>query len=622
MVGCDKISNMNLNDTPKKYPRVLQTRSIITRRNLIRIICIILINFMLIQSNILASTITDNNDPERTRAPENDQSLVFAESSKGLPSTGEYNFITFGDFNQDQEIDIAFGGEDWALESTQGLYAYTGNGGGSWTSASDGLPTTNSWGGLKLGDADGDGYLELYATDEHWGTSTNSGLKVWEYRADSWSDSNTHVSTPLPFGQPNNVVLDDITGNSKLDLVICKRTGLDYYQNNGGNPVVWADRSDGLATTSEFMGLAVADINKDGLKDIVTSDYTGNEYIYIQAQTGDTWLDYSSTIDSGGITYGIDIGDVNDDSHMDIVFGNTDGGLLCWLGNSGGADGTDFQWLNGSTNLISNNIYNQLQLVDIDQDDDLDIIAPEGANGKGIQIYLGNGNTDPGYDIIWEKATKTKLPTNGYWYGVNCYDINDDGALDIVGASWGMGVRAYLNNINNNIELFNLHITADDITLEPESPTEGDDVIFNAKITNDGDWDTSEFTVEFLIDDEPLGPEDTIDNLKSKYELILNRTWVATEGPHNITVELEAFNINFETDDTDNTAEKYFTVQEKLETQDEKNESDESEFPSSLIIIVIIIVVIIIIVIILLLKRRKKSTEYLTVEAIDESEDD
>jgi len=110
-----------------------------------------------------------------TRSP---RALSFTENSTGLPSSGDYNYIAFGDFNIDGNIDIAFGGEDYGTPNTVGLKAYTGNGGTSWSSASTGLWTGNSWGGLALEDADADGYIELYATDEYWGTDNSSGLKV------------------------------------------------------------------------------------------------------------------------------------------------------------------------------------------------------------------------------------------------------------------------------------------------------------------------------------------------------------------------------------------------------------------------------------------------------------
>jgi hypothetical protein len=559
-----------------------------------------------------------------------DSSLFFLESSQGLPKNGDYNFIALEDINNDDEIDIAFGSGGWPVPNTFGLYAYTGDGGNSWEPSSNGLSTRNTWGGLELTDADEDGYIELYAPDEPWGSSSNSGLKVWEYRDGSWTDSIRHISTPVPYGVPNNVVLADVTGNSREDMVVCKNKGLNYFQNNGGNPVTWEERSEGLSNIREFTGAAIADINKDGLSDIVASDYSGNEYIYIQSSTGDLWSDYSASLDSGGITYGIEIGDVNDDSHMDLVFGTTGGGLLCWLGNSGGSDGTDFQWVNGSADLISDNIYNQIQLVDIDQDGDLDIIGPEGNNEEGIQIYLGNGNTAPGMDIGWELAKNTNLPDFGNWYGANYADINDDGFLDIVGASWGYGVRVWLNNINSDLKQFNLHITDDDLAFSTEQLYDGEEVTIKVTITNNGELDAPEFMVKFLIDNQQLDTVENVVSLSVNNEIQLEKTWMATQGEHTVRIEVEVANNDFEVDIGDNFAERKISVRERdtIDPVDNKSNSSDGSTTFSFVtspfflITVILIIVIVLIIVMVWRRKRTKTVQFIEVEVLEPTGDD
>jgi hypothetical protein len=423
--------------------------------------------FMLLLTNliIIFSDSSINNDqsiviaePEQPIGPtRGSRSLGFTENSTGLSSSGDYNFIAFGDFNNDNDIDIASGGEDYSFANTLGLVAYTGNGGASWSSASTGLWTGNSWGGLALEDTDEDGYTELFATDERWGSDNNSGLKAFEYRSGSWTDSTTYVSTPLSSGRPDNVVVTNVTGDSRPDIVVSNSSGsgLAYYENTGGNPATWQVKSNGLATSSEFTAIAVGDMNKDGLKDIVALDYSGGEHMYIQRTTGALWAEYSTGLTVSGTQLGVAIGDVNIDGHMDIIYGGHGNGIKCLLGNSGGSSGgTSFLWTTANTGLTTGGRYSQIQVVDIDLDSDLDIIAPEAAsNSIGIQIYLGNGSTNPGMNLGWSLAANTNLITTGYWYGSNCYDINGDGSLDIVAASWGNGIKCYLNNLSSSIDL-------------------------------------------------------------------------------------------------------------------------------------------------------------------------
>jgi hypothetical protein len=372
------------------------------------------------------------------------RALSFTKSSAGLPEDGGYNFVAFGDFNNDAEVDIAFGGENYGGGiNTVGLYAYTGDGGAGWTDASDGLTAEYSWGGLAIADADGDGAMELYATDEHWGASNNQGLKAYEYQSGSWTDSITQVTTPVPTGGPDNVIVMDITGDDKLDMVVCLRNGIQYFENQGGNPAVWLDKSLGLATSGEFTAAAVADMNGDDLLDIVACDYNNNEYIFIQTLSGNLWEEHSDGLTTTGTTLGTGVGDVNGDGHTDIIYGTRDNGMYCWLGNSGGGSGgTAFTWTEANTGLPTSGRYSGIAVADIDSDGDLDIIAPRGSGGKGIEIYLGSGAATPS----WTKTSPTGLAETGDWYGASVYDIDGDGSLDIAGASWGDGIGVWLNN--------------------------------------------------------------------------------------------------------------------------------------------------------------------------------
>jgi hypothetical protein len=412
-----------------------------------------------IRSDGISGAMKDNQGIEisnlNTRGSIRDVSaLGFEESSAGLPSTGDYNFATAVDFNNDSKLDLAFGGEDWDVQNTVGLYAYTGNGGSSWTSSSTGLWPGNSWGGLAFADADEDGYIELYATDEDWGSKNNSGVKVWEFRNGRWNDSSVHVSSPDTYGQPCNVIITNVTGDSRLDMVVMRYSGVKYFENQGGNPCTWKERSSGLRQSDWFTAGAVGDLNKDGLPDIVAGRYSG-EHLWVQSTTGNLWADYSSTVNAPGYQIGAVIADVNNDTHMDIIFGTTTPsngyGVYCLLGNSGGMDGKSFSWTKANTGLPTIERYGQIQVVDIDQDGDLDIIAPCATNDNGIEIYLGNGSTNPGMDLGWTKATGINLTNKGDWYGTWCADINQDGSQDIIGASWGSGVRVWLNNLTRDV---------------------------------------------------------------------------------------------------------------------------------------------------------------------------
>ncbi len=453
------------------------------------LIMLIAINFIPIQFNInFTSTYGEHETEDISEVthppsiPRSRQALGFTEISTGLMSSGNFNFLDIADFNSDGNLDIGVTAED-SSSTVAGVLAYAGNGGISWTNTSTGLWKGNSWAGMALADVDSDGYMEFYATDDNSGNSNNSGLKVWEFRNGNWTDSPTHVRSPAPIGRPINVFITNVTGDNKLDIVLCNNSGIRYYQNNGGNPATWTQRSSGLNTSGMFTALAVADMNKDGLKDIVACDYTGNngEHLFIQSTSGNLWSYYGTTFNLPGTCIGLTVGDVNNDTHMDMLYGshNNNFGVRCLLGNSGGVSGTSFTWTPANIGLPSNRRYYGLKLVDIDDDSDLDLVAGCSSSSRGMHIYLGNGSTNPGMNMGWTKATNTNLVSNGDWYSVDCEDLNNDGSLDIVAVSYGMGVKAWLNNITPDINppdvIINLtitNITTNSITVNWTAPAD------------------------------------------------------------------------------------------------------------------------------------------------------
>jgi ribosomal protein S27AE len=371
----------------------------------------------------------------------------------GLPTSGDYNGIAVGDIDGDGDDDMAFGGEDYGSTNTVGMYVYTGNGAGTWSSASTGLPTTDTWGGCAFGDADGDGNIELYSGDEGWGASgsTNKGVGAWEYSSGSWST--TGITSPESTNTVDSVKLQNITGDSSLDLAIAFSTsskGLKVYTGSGSSPISWTSFSSGLPTSGEYTQVCAIDLNNDGLQDLAGCNYgSGGVKIYTQGST--SWTEYTSSLPNSlksGSFDGMEVGDVDNDGNADIIGATSGNGLKLALGNGGGSDGKTFSWTdvtsNLPTNLKSGRIF-QIVLRDIDGDGDLDLLAPHYSNG-GLHLYLGNGTVASGSSFRFTEVTGKGLPTAGTYVGANFLDFDNDGILDIAGATWGTGVKVYRSN--------------------------------------------------------------------------------------------------------------------------------------------------------------------------------
>lgn len=80
-------------------------------------------------------------------------------ASIGLPVSGSYMDLVSADFDKDGNPDVGTVG----YLVTAGIHVYYGDGIGSWTEDSSGLPTGNSYLGVDDGDFDGDGWADLVA---------------------------------------------------------------------------------------------------------------------------------------------------------------------------------------------------------------------------------------------------------------------------------------------------------------------------------------------------------------------------------------------------------------------------------------------------------------------------
>jgi hypothetical protein len=78
---------------------------------------------------------------------------VWSEVSGSLPTTGKYYSVWMDDVNHDDYADLAAVGD--------GVHLWLGDGGSTWTEASNGLPWTDQWNGVTLGDINLDGHMDM-----------------------------------------------------------------------------------------------------------------------------------------------------------------------------------------------------------------------------------------------------------------------------------------------------------------------------------------------------------------------------------------------------------------------------------------------------------------------------
>ena len=310
-----------------------------------------------------------------------------------------------------------------------------------------------------------------------------------------------------------DVALVDVDGDGDLDAAIAVEMGANrLYINDGQGHFTWKQGALGTKAHDTEHVLS-ADFNRDGYPDLIFVAEEDHAHQLFLGGPGGEFTDASDRLPKMSEGNGLAVGDVNGDGLPDIVIGNS--GEERW--NKLRASGQNFLWLNDpkqpgtfidatATNLPAYEDDTQdIALADLDGDGDLDMVVANESppnrvlmnDGKGhfreapkalqlltsletreVHVFDANGDKRP--DILflnltsnnkkWDKdpqarllinkgrgkfrdETKARLPANRFssWGGM-VMDFNHDGHPDlIVGAIDVPGfkplqLRAYAND--------------------------------------------------------------------------------------------------------------------------------------------------------------------------------
>ena len=263
----------------------------------------------------------------------------------------------------------------------------------------------------------------------------------------SYTQVTNGLTTPEFEGGRSDCRINDINMDGHPDIVTMGDHGNPGIGSNQHGIIVWF--GDGEGNFQNFMtgnlgygGIAVGDVNNDGMKDIgygIHHNYSSTDLgdqlleVALGDGTGMSWTPWDDGLAEEGQDWGMfgtDFGDVDNDGDLDVVsisFGSGDG-LHVYLNQGDGTWVHSFGYLNGNSDML-------VEFGDFNNDGFLDFIAGHESGTAFFGDGTGNfQNNDTGLPVLGSFDTRT---------GISAGDVNNDGAKDIAFTVYSGGLKVY-----------------------------------------------------------------------------------------------------------------------------------------------------------------------------------
>jgi len=273
---------------------------------------------------------------------------------------------------------------------------------------------------VAAGDLDGDGKIDLVVANNTDGTvsilhnTSEIGGIVFQSIGD------------LPCGGfPQGVAIADIDGDGKPDVIVSSQDGGIAVLRN-------QSVGDSLAFSSAvyFMppngcgGMAVADLDGDGLPDIVAANgYSTVSVFRNTSAPGNIAFAPSTDLTGPPSVYSIAIGDLNGDGKLDIVAGSNGENLVSAFRNTSATGTISF---GPRVDYAPGSLSWNLALGDLYGNGMLDLVVPNTSVGT-VSVFANASSAD---SIIFNPPLS--FPTGGLSMSINIGDLDGDGLMDLV----------------------------------------------------------------------------------------------------------------------------------------------------------------------------------------------
>lgn len=279
-------------------------------------------------------------------------------------------------------------------------------------------PTTS----VAVGDVTGDGIPDIVAT-----LTWEDQVVVLPGAGDGTFGA--PIVTPLGEPSPSQVVLSDLNGDGRLDVVVSVYAGVLTYLGTGSGHFgsgwfynLWPDQP----------SIEVGDATGDGIPDVLVSrstpSYT-NGSVGLMRGNGDGTFAAPATVIAHDCPYDYAIADLNGDGIADLAVTNScSGDVSVHLGTGGGSFAPAVLYQTGHGQVSGTGA---IVATDLNGDGIPDLAVTEAGNGGSftgdLAVFIGNG--DGTFQAVRDFAAGA--PT----FDLAAGDLNGDGRPDLVAAA-------------------------------------------------------------------------------------------------------------------------------------------------------------------------------------------
>ncbi len=254
------------------------------------------------------------------------------------------------------------------------------------------------------------------------------------------------------FSTPSNtrcIAPGDFDGDGKVDLAVTSNGYGIYIYRNLSSPGTISMGSP-LGLDGSFLGtsgtyqMASGDLNNDGKLDLVFSDFSGNVYTLLNTSSvGNISFSKNTVINNTYGTTGIAISDIDGDGLADIITSCPNNDFVSAIRNTTGTSNTTFSFASPQF-FNTNSSYPYRAFVgDFDKDGKMDIVT-NNYSGAKVSIFR---NTSSSGTISMASTVNISSPTSNYRIVVG--DVNGDGFPDIATKSSGENLFSVYKNTSS-----------------------------------------------------------------------------------------------------------------------------------------------------------------------------